>query len=311
MYAKQAAYGISFSTFTHDTDSGFKEDVLGRLRGTEWNEYISLDTTDVINRIGSIVGIDLQIEAIWACRGAEAAFHRLCAVRAPDTIYTPFAAYPGFRRVAASLHIDHRTYRRSSDLDSINPSDIVVLTIPCAPIPFIDDSWVLERAKLAGATIIVDATFSLLDAASVTLLVNLRRRYNAYLIISVSKSLGLAALRLGFVIGSPPLLDQEEGNEWDAFQCAALDTLCTQYWWDRLSKRVGQYQQYWKESLGRVLAARDIATQDMGSSFFTTVSSFALTDSELSGLSGYKSYPGLNLVRVDVNQHNAEILAVQ
>ncbi len=305
-YALSPPSRVSFATHDRDVDVAWKAEVLERVRLSRWNTYVGLDGRQAARDFAERLRLDPGGDRRGSLhRGAEAALKCLIEHRAPERLWVPAHGYPGFARVASSCRIPLLTYADLDDLAGSRRGDLVVITTPSSPIATADAGDLLRALAGRGAQAVVDATFSLLDPDGVAGLAPLLRLTDAPVIVSASKSLGLAGIRLGVLLdGGPGPHVMPNPMELDVFQCAVWDAFIDG---DNLRRRahdVGTRQRKLHHRLRRALERLEAEVMYTSNSFAITVRRSSVPEPAL-GDHGWKEYPLLNALRLDASDRVA------
>ncbi|MFB8891730.1 MULTISPECIES: aminotransferase class I/II-fold pyridoxal phosphate-dependent enzyme [Microbacterium] len=305
-YALRPPSRVSFATHDRDVDAAWKAEVLERVRLARWNTYVGLDgrwaAEDFVERLG--------IEArggrrASVHRGAEAALKCLIEHRAPERLWVPAHGYPGFARVASACRIPLLTYAVLDDVARSRRGDLVVITTPSSPVETAAAGDLVRAVEGTGAERVIDATFSLLDPVGVAGLEHLLSLSDAPVIVSASKSLGLAGIRLGVLLdGGPGPHVMPNPMELDVFQCAVWDAFMDG---DNLRRRahdVGTRQRKLHHRLRRAIERLEAEVMYASNSFAITVRRGSVPVSAL-GDHGWKEYPPLHALRLDASDRVA------
>ncbi|GAA3342529.1 hypothetical protein GCM10017714_31310 [Curtobacterium pusillum] len=298
------APGVSFATHGRDLDSRLKERVAQLVLSAAWNPYVGVD----VKTAGSALarGLKIEVEGTRSSihRGAEAALRALVATRKPSQLFVPANAYPGFGRTAAATRTPIVGYRDAKDLERARRDDVVVVTLPGSPVDVDDVGKLFAASVRCRASVVMDATFALLDAEGAAAVAETARSNSADLIVSASKSLGLAGVRLGL------LLDRGQGDETEAnpmeldvFQCAVLEALLENEG-RAVADRAASVARRQRSLQARLVNALRKSGADVvhdGNAFAVTIRDPA-PDEGRYGASGWKGYPRLGLVRLDASE---------
>lgn len=292
--------GISHSTHATDLDERIKRNVAEALVNAEWQHYVRPPKQSA-GKFLTKLGFDPRYGAAEIFRGTEAALLALLAQKRPRKLWAPILSYPGFRRVCAISGTELHRYSRSADLESANASDVIVTVSPGSPVEVIPAQETLRISNSIGATAVLDISLSMLTAERIHRLEELASTHSAILLISASKGLGLAGARLGFtrvpVGASPPT----SALEWDIFQCALIEALCSGDTLKRRADEVSKKQTQWNKSIRRLaLQAGWELVPNPGNELSVTVRKSSMNRTEL-GYDGWKIYEGHDLVRLDAS----------
>ena len=293
---------VSFATSDLDAEAAFKVEVLERVHRARWNTYVGLDQRLAAEAFTDRLGINRRgARRASLHRGAEAALRRLIEQAMPARLWAPAHGYPGFARVASSARVPLLAYANPEELEGSRSGDLVVVTSPSSPVPAGDVDEIIGTVERTGAGGVIDATFSLLDPDGVAELDDAVHMTDMPVIISASKSLGLAGIRMGVLLHSesgPEVLASP--MELDVFQCAVWETLMDA---DRLRRRadtVGTHQRELHRQLRHALEHLCADVLYAANSFALTVSQGSIPESVL-GDRGWKEYPRLHALRLDAS----------
>lgn len=294
---------VSFATHDRDVDAGFKDEVLERVRRARWNPYVGLDQRRAAEAFADRLSIgDPAARRASLHRGAEAALRCLIEQRAPERLWAPQHGYPGFARVASSCRVPLVEYADAEGLEKSARGDLVIVTTPASPIAVGDAGDLFGVVAATGAEVVVDATFSLLDPRGVAELGASLRATDASLIVSASKSLGLAGIRLGILVDRGDRPDVVPNPmELDVFQCAVWETLLDSDTLPRRALAVGTRQRELHHRLRRALQRTGAEVMYASNHFAITIGEGAVPAPVLAE-SGWKAYPRLHAVRIDASE---------
>jgi hypothetical protein len=297
---------VSFATHDQDAEVAWKIEVLERVRLSRWNTYVGVDRRRAARAFADRLEIDRgRTRRASLHRGAEAALRCLMEHRGPERLWAPAHGYPGFARVTSSSRIPLLTYADSDELARSAPGDLVVITTPSSPVATADAGDILRTLEGTGADGVIDATFSLLDPDGVAGLGRLLSLSDVPVIVSASKSLGLAGIRLGVLLdGGPGPEVTPNPMELDVFQCAVWDTLMESDSLRRRALDVGTHQRELHRRLRLALERVGADVMYASNSFAITVREDSVTESAL-GDRGWKAYPRLRAVRLDASDRMA------
>jgi histidinol-phosphate aminotransferase len=190
-----------------------KRAVLARLGGIPWNRYPSQEAAELTRRLAAETGF--PAEGILVGNGSNELIQTLIsAVCGPDdllvTVTPGFAVY---KRVAATfgIGVEEAPLREdfSFDVEEIigraRRAKLVILASPNNPTgTALDIAGVEEMVKtLVGMIVIDEAYFEFHGRTAQSLVAG---RDNLLILRTFSKAMGLAGLRLGYLLGSPGIV---------------------------------------------------------------------------------------------------------
>lgn len=290
-------HGVSFAAHSVDAGDDFKREVVAELVSFPWNEYPAPDTTSLCRELAEQIGFTVDPAIVSLHRGAEDALRRLIERLRPVRFWAGADSYPGYRRIAGRANVEFGSYDNGLALPEDLRGHLVAITTPGSPAPLDDTESIVDLVLSRGGNVALDATFELLERKAVRSLEAWLRYPEVALVISTSKSAGLASLRIGLLIG-PTRMNADVSMEWDAFQCAALSVLARE---SNLALRLADVALTQRDLRTRLIhAAKSLAGAPVfdGNAFAVT---FRRTDAIMSILKPgmFKDYPHRGLVRVD------------
>lgn len=294
--------GVSLATSEYGVDPEFRERVMERAASSAWHKYVTVSALKPERRLVELLRLPFSEERLAVHRGAESALRAHVSLWGVARMWVPELSYPGYRRVASYLGIALVTYANLEDLGAVDRDDVVVLADPAVPLFLGELEDVVFVARARTSKVVIDATFSTLTPARLSRYVSVATSAECSLIISASKSLALAALRVAMIYVPKPHSIARVGTEWDVFQCAAVDVLLTD---DALCRRASEVHKYQSDVLERlvpVLRAQALSPRDPLNELAVVVED-PNPSSARYGSSGWKSYPSHGLVRLDVSEH--------
>ena len=295
--------GVSFALPDDRLPSWFKAEVCQAVLDSPWNGYIA-DGQFEFESFASLDGASVKDNVVVLTRGADEAILLLAA--AVKRVVVPLGCYPGYDRLKLrGLGVDVRYYDPSGFPRGLGEPDTRVFV--CYPGNPVDPAWfdaVCSRSMdLSG--LVVDATYFCPFSEEFENLASRVVASGGLVIFSLSKTLGVAAARLGGIVGPigqvPPSLDV---SRIDVFQAAL---------WRVFNTPSGRgVARTILESLRCCKNDLEAREKSLGYSVRPSLAeSFLLVEepswSLISGLAA-KRYPEFGLLRVDVCQTNLDFL---
>lgn len=300
-YTLVAPKGVSLATSHFGVDAEFRNLVIEQMERSTWSSYVTAANLNPEARLVELLDLPIPHEQLAVHRGAESALRAHLSLWRASRLWVPELSYPGYRRVASYTGTELATYSDVEDLHGVGQKDLVVVADPGMPLYVGELEEVTTAARKRTDMVVIDATFSTLTASRLTRYVAAAMDAGCSLILSASKSLALAALRLAVIYVPPPNSISRVGTEWDVFQCAAIDVLLSGEMLCGRASQVHNFQSGLLESLVSALHSQGVRPH-LPHNELAIVVDDGNPSTERYGPKGWKTYPSHGLVRLDVSE---------
>jgi len=236
--------------------------------------YPDMNATALCDAIAKVNGV--KPENVFCANGSdEVLAFAFAAFFAGRTLIAPDITYSFYPTYAKLFNVDYKTVPLkadfSVDIEKMQQAAAIVLTNPNAPTGRLLETGgveaLLKHTRENGRVMLVDEAY--VAFANETALPFLKDYDNLLIVRTLSKSHGLAGLRVGYAIGSKELIDGLNRVK-DSFNSYPLDCLA-----QAIAKEAVLDTAYTAETTRKVIAAREFFVSGLKKPGIETIPSHA------------------------------------
>ena len=194
-----------------------KEKILDKLKNESWNRYPSIKPMGLIKKIANYSNFNEN--GITIANGSNEILEMifLATCNKGDKILTLNPTFPVYKRLASIMELDLielgflNNYKY--DLDSLNANakdaKLIVISNPNSPTgTILSLNEIEEIVKASNCLVVIDEAYY--EFSKITAKDLIEKYDNVVIVRTFSKALGLAGLRLGYILGKPNYIEQIE-----------------------------------------------------------------------------------------------------